>query len=199
MLELTEYGLRERTTVHEKSSITGMDDFKTEAWVDIKEYTYKLANGKTRCLFVWVLGLQDVFNTVTNAFLSTFTKKYYRGLSDDRACELGVMTEGDIPKKYRHFIYCLDILKTYQRENKLFEFSGYTNKGEKIDDRINDVTLQGLRCNQFRFSRSLMFAKKATILLDNRLYQKISAICQRLPMKMHHDLWELFTTGTGRS
>lgn len=52
MLELTEYGLRERTTVHEKSSITGMDDFKTEAWVDIEEYAYMLANGKTRCLFV---------------------------------------------------------------------------------------------------------------------------------------------------
>ena len=80
---------------------------------------------------------------------------------------------------------CLDMLKTYQRETKFFEFSRETNteklekkkKNEKTTSLCNGfmlmALLQWLLCNGFRFSLSLRFTSKSTIFLDDGLYQKI--------------------------
>ena len=112
---------------------------------------------------------------------------------------VGMMIEGNISKnrskKQSLLFYCLDILKIYQRETKFFELSRDTNRQEKNHDMINNVTLQWLRCHRCRFSRSLMFTKKSTIFLENGLCQKISAICQGLPMEMQHYLQELASAG----
>ena len=100
------------------------------------------------------------------------------------------MNEGNIlstdRKNSNYCIYCLDKLKTYQRETNLFEFSPDTN-GKDLKIRKNDITLQWLHfamaslCNgyvtfkkavgkylinkdlyfHFRFSRSSLFTNKA--------------------------------------
>ena len=48
-------------------------------------------------------------------------------VNTDRHCKVGSMTEGNISRyisKIRFLcVYCLDILKNYQRETELFEFS----------------------------------------------------------------------------
>ena len=71
------------------------------------------------------------------------------------------------------------MLKSYQRETKLFEFSRDKNRGD-LKIRKNDVTMQWLCCNEFCFSRSPMFTNKATIFLHDVLYWKISAYGQRI-------------------
>ena len=52
---------------------------------------------------------------------------YVGGLSSDKTCEVGVTTEENIPctngKNGYYCVYCSDMLKTYQRETKLFDLS----------------------------------------------------------------------------
>ena len=48
---------------------------------------------------------------------------------------------------------------------------------------------------RFRFSILLIFTNKATILLDDGLYRKISARRQFNPMKTEHWLYDLFYNG----
>ena len=52
---------------------------------------------------------------------------YVRGLSSDKTCEVGVTTEENIPctngKNGYYCVCCSDMLKTYQRETKLFDLS----------------------------------------------------------------------------
>ena len=45
---------------------------------------------------------------------------YAWGLSPDKTCEVGPITEG---KNGYYCIYCSDMLKIYQRETKLFDLS----------------------------------------------------------------------------
>ena len=56
------------------------------------------------------------------------------GLSTNRACMVGAMTEDNIPdtdqKKSYHCTYFPGILKTYQHQHKLFEFLWDTNREE---------------------------------------------------------------------
>ena len=68
------------------------------------------------------------------------------------------------------------MLRTYQAQIKLFEFSQDTNK-EELKIRKNNVPLQWFCYHSVRFYRSPMFTNKATIFLDDRLYRKISACC----------------------
>lgn len=64
-----------------------------------------------------------------------------RGLSINRACKVGMMTEDNIPatnlKNSYYCIYGMDMLKTSKREIKLFEFSRDLNK-EDLRIRKND-------------------------------------------------------------
>ena len=131
------------------------------------------------------------------------------------------MTEGNIPGtdwKNSYCIYCLDMLKTFQRKPKLFEFLGDSNWEElKIKNNItlqwlhfamaslfngstlqwHDINLQWICsllylkavCIYF-ISKAIylcfhlfclsMFTSKATIFLDDRLYQKILVFHQRV-------------------
>ena len=112
------------------------------------------------------------------------------------------MTENNILGKDQrnsyHCICCLNVSKTHQRETELFEFSRKTNREElKLGKNdvtsqwlcCNDVTLQWICCNDvslqwlcyngFCLSSSLMFTNKATHFLDDGLYRKILACCQR--------------------
>ena len=78
------------------------------------------------------------------------------------------MTEGNIQNNHYCF-YCLDIIKTYQRETKLFEFSRVANN-EVLKIIKNDFNLEWLHCSVFNFSHFPILTNKATIFLDNRLY-----------------------------
>ena len=67
-----------------------------------------------------------------------------RGLGTDRDCEISAMTEGNIPgADQKSSFYCTDcpnMLKTYQREIGLFEFSRDSYREElKLK---NEVILQ---------------------------------------------------------
>ena len=59
-------------------------------------------------------------------FFSSIAKNIVRSLSAKRACDFGAMTEGNIYGTDRkNFFYCFyypNMLKTYQRQSKLFEF-----------------------------------------------------------------------------
>ena len=74
-----------------------------------------------------------------------------RSVSTDRTCKVGAITEGNIPdeKKSCYRIYCPDILKACQRETKLLEFSGDTNKEEL------KIIKKTLLCNGFVAMASL--------------------------------------------
>ena len=130
--------------------------------------------------------------------LKDFVKFFFRNFLVDFAKSLR--------KNNYYCIYCLDMLKTFQRETKLFEYSRNMNR-EEMSIRKNNVTLQWLRCNVFffnsfvamvllewlrcngfRFSCLSMFANKVTIFLDNGFFQEISARPSRnsKPMKMQH-------------
>lgn len=58
---------------------------------------------------------------------------------------VGTKTEGNIPvtdcKHSYYYIHCPDMVKTYQRETKLFKSSRDTNMKE-LKIRINSITLQ---------------------------------------------------------
>lgn len=80
------------------------------------------------------------------AVVSICIDKYCpRSLSTDQACNVGTMTEGNIPvtdcKHSYYYIHCPDMVKTYQRETKLFKSSRDTNMKE-LKIRINSITLQ---------------------------------------------------------
>ena len=132
--------------------------------------------------------------------LKDFVKFFFRNFLVDFAKSLR--------KNNYYCIYCLDMLKTFQRETKLFEYSRNMNR-EEMSIRKNNVTLQWLRCNVFfsiallqwfcwngfdvrcngfRFSCLSMFANKVTIFLDNGFFQEISTRPSRnsKPMKMQH-------------
>ena len=70
--------------------------------------------------------------------LKDFVKFFFRNFLVDFAKFLR--------KNNYYCIYCLDMLKTFQRETKLFEYSRNMNR-EEMSIRKNDVTLQWLRCN----------------------------------------------------
>ena len=59
-----------------------------------------------------------------------------------------VIFSGTNRKNNYCFIYYLNILKIYQRETSYFELSRDMNSDD-FSKRINDVTLQWLRCNSF--------------------------------------------------
>ena len=79
-----------------------------------------------------------------NNFFSMCTGKYCRGLNTNRVCGVRAITGGNISIQIekKNCFYCPKMLKIYQEETKLFEFSQDTNKEElKIK---NDVILQWL-------------------------------------------------------
>ena len=87
------------------------------------------------------------------------------------------MAKGNVLGKDRinsyYCISCPDMLKTYQRDTALFEFSRDTSREDlEIKKRRHFAMafLQWLHCNGFRFSYSPMFTNKAIIFLDNVLY-----------------------------
>ena len=65
---------------------------------------------------------------------SICTREYCPRSSTDQTCEFGPTTEGNISstdlKDSYYCIYCLDMLKTYQRVTDFFEFSGKANTKE---------------------------------------------------------------------
>ena len=65
---------------------------------------------------------------------SICTREYCPRSSTDQTCEFGATTEGNIPSIDRKdsycCIYCLNMLKTYQRVTDFFEFSGKANTKE---------------------------------------------------------------------
>ena len=69
-------------------------------------------------------------------FFSQIPKNIDHGLSAERACEVGAITEGNIfgtDQKISYYcVYYPDMLKTYQRQTKLYEFLWNTN-GEGLD------------------------------------------------------------------
>ena len=74
------------------------------------------------------------------------------------------------------------MLKTEQRQNKLFEFS-QNSKREEFKITKNGVTLQWLRnlCyDGFRFFFLLMFTNKVIINVDDGIYRKTSSRRQGL-------------------
>lgn len=70
--------------------------------------------------------------------------------STERATQVGTMTDGNISGTDRnnYFVFHQVILKTRQRETKLFRFSRDTNT-EQLKIKKNDVTAPWLRCNCF--------------------------------------------------
>ena len=85
-------------------------------------------------------------------------------------------------KNSYYCIYCTDMLKTEQRQNKLFEFS-QNSKREEFKITKNGVTLQWLRnlcCDGFRFFCLLMFTNKVIINVDDGIYRKTSSRRQGL-------------------
>ena len=89
-------------------------------------------------------------NTIITAFFRSVTGNI--AWCNNRACEVGAMTKRHIPSTDRENSYscicCLDMLKTFQRKNKLFEFLWGTNR-EEFKVTKNEVTLQWFRCNWF--------------------------------------------------
>ena len=76
-----------------------------------------------KCVLVVVLRHTNRKITV----VSICTEYIARGISTDQECEFGALTEGNISctdqKNNYLCIYYQDMLKTYIRETKLFEFS----------------------------------------------------------------------------
>ena len=74
------------------------------------------------------------------------------------------------------------MLKTEQRQSKLFEFSQNSQR-EEFKITKNGVTLQWLRnlcCGGFRFFCLLMFTNKVIINVDDGIYRKTSSRRQGL-------------------
>ena len=118
-----------------------------------------------------------------NAFFQSVPGNFTRGLKYGPSLQSRCDDQGQYSRyRWKNSYYCIyskDILKTYQRENKLFEFSRYTNR-EKLRKRKNDLTLQQLRCSGFLFSCSAMFTNKAPIFFGDGPLRKISARRQGL-------------------
>ena len=103
-------------------------------------------------------------------------------LSANWACEVGAMTEGNIPGTNRKklLLNLLSVyIKTHRRETKLFKFSRDTN-GEELKIRKKTTSL----CNSFvamvllQWPLLLPFAyvtSRVTIFVDEGLHRKILA------------------------
>ena len=89
-------------------------------------------------------------------------------------------------KNSHYYIYCPHLLKTYQRDNKLFEFSRDTNREELNKTRKKDVNSKWF-CSSCLVAMVIAsrvhthsYVYKVTIFLDNGLHRKISAYSHEL-------------------
>ena len=151
--------------------------------------------------FVYLLADQEISGNSTflsNYFFfvclfafSSVPRNIAWGQGTNRYWQLDAMIESNILgsdwKNNYYCIYCSDMLKNYQGETKLLEFSRDANR-EELRIGKNDVTLQWLRCNVFHF---FIYRFKATIFVDDDLYGK----CQPSSRTSNHYLYEWFHNG----